>query len=92
MKNFLRSRNVRLLALVWGLLATLFAWYQAGRVVDREESAQFAARANVATVVLERRIQRYLDILYGLQAFAYHTDELTRQDFRNLIEFLSGQK
>ena len=70
MKNFLRSRNVRLLALVCGLLATLFAWYQGGRVVEREESAQFAARANVATVVLERRIQRYLDILYGLQAFA----------------------
>jgi diguanylate cyclase (GGDEF)-like protein/PAS domain S-box-containing protein len=88
MKNFLRSRNVRLLALACGLLATLFAWYQAGRVVEREESAQFAARANVATVVLERRIQRYLDILYGLQAFAYHTDELTRQDFRQYARAL----
>jgi len=82
MKNFLRSRNVRLLALACGLLATLFAWYQAGQAVEREETAQFNARANVATAVLERRIQRYLDILYGLQAFAYHTEEITRQDFR----------
>ena len=82
MKNFLRSRNVRLLALACGLLATVFAWYQAGQAVEREETAQFNARANVATAVLERRIQRYLDILYGLQAFAYHTEEITRQDFR----------
>jgi len=88
MKNFLRSRNVRLIALACGLVATLFAWYQAGRIAEREAAGQFAARANVATVVLERRIQRYLDILYGLQAFAYHTDDVTRQDFRQYARAL----
>src|SRR6476646_3273046 len=65
----LRSRAVRLIALACGLVATLFAWFQVGQQADREAGAQFASRANFAVGVLERRIGRYLDILYGLQAF-----------------------
>jgi diguanylate cyclase (GGDEF)-like protein/PAS domain S-box-containing protein len=84
----LRSRVVRLIALACGLAATLFAWYQVGLQADREARAQFASRANLAAGVLERRIQRYIDILYGLQAFAYHGEEPSRQDFRQYVNAL----
>ncbi len=82
MKTSLRPRVAALLALACGLVATLFAWFQLGQQADREARAQFASRANLASGVLERRIQRYLDILYGLQAFVYHENELSRQEFR----------
>jgi CHASE1-domain containing sensor protein len=84
----LRSRAVRLIALACGLAATLFAWHEAGRQADLEARAQFASRSNLATGVLQRRLQRYLDILYGLQAFAYHSEQFTRQGFRQYVTAL----
>ena len=88
MKTYLRSRAVRLIALACGLAATVFAWYTVGQQADQEARAQFASRTNLATGVLERRIQRYLDILYGLQAFAYHSEDFTRQGFRQYVTAL----
>ena len=88
MRKSLRSRSIRMIALACGLAATLFAWYEVGRQADLEARAQFASRANLATGLLERRIQRYLDILYGLQAFAYHSEQMTRQGFRQYVTAL----
>jgi CHASE1-domain containing sensor protein len=88
LKTSLRSRSVRLIALACGLVATVFAWYTVGEQADQEARAQFASRTNLATGVLERRIQRYLDILYGLQAFAYHSEDFTRQGFRQYVTAL----
>jgi diguanylate cyclase (GGDEF)-like protein/PAS domain S-box-containing protein len=77
-----------MIALACGLAATVFAWYEVGRQADLEARAQFASRSNLATGVLERRLQRYLDVLYGLQAFAYHSEQFTRQGFRQYVTAL----
>ncbi|HUQ28527.1 MAG TPA: EAL domain-containing protein [Usitatibacter sp.] len=87
MGNSRRPRVAALLALACGLAASLFAWYHVGQQADREARAQFAGRANLAANLLERRLQRYLDILYGLQAFAYHED-VTRGEFRQYVNAL----
>jgi CHASE1-domain containing sensor protein len=87
MGNSRRPRITALLALACGLAASLFAWYQVGQQADREARAQFAGRANLAANLLERRLQRYLDILYGLQAFAYHED-VKRDEFRQYVNAL----
>src|SRR2546423_9808990 len=88
MATSLRSRSVRLIALACGLAATVFAWYQVGREADREARAEFTRRAELATTVLERRLQRYMDILYGVQAFMYHDDEPTRLEFHEYVNGL----
>ncbi len=88
MKTYLRPRNVALLALACGVAATLFAWFLAGRQVQREAQAEFAGQANLATNILERRMQRYIDLLYGLEALAYHDERLARSDFAHYVAAL----
>src|SRR5258708_14319403 len=88
MKTYLRPQNVALVALACGVAATLFAWFLAGRQVERAASPEFAAQANLATNILERRIQRYVDVLYGLEALAYHDVQLARPEFAHYVAAL----
>jgi diguanylate cyclase (GGDEF)-like protein/PAS domain S-box-containing protein len=88
MKTYRRPRSVALTALACGLAATLLAWYFTGRTVEREAQAEFAGQADLANNLLERRIQRYVDVLYGLEALAYHDLQLTRLEFHRYVEAL----
>ena len=88
MKTDLRPQSVALTALACGLAATLLAWYLTGSQVEREAQAEFAGQANLATNLLERRIQRYVDVLFGLEALAYHDPQLTRAEFRRYVSAL----
>ena len=88
MKTYLRPQNVALVALCCGVAATLFAWFLAGRQVEREAAAEFAGQANLAANILERRVQRYIDVLYGLEALAYHDAQVTRPEFAHYVAAL----
>ena len=88
MKTYLRPQNVALVALCCGVAATLFAWFLAGRQVEREASTEFTVQANLATNILERRIQRYIDVLYGLEALANHDENLHRREFAHYVAAL----
>ena len=81
MKTYLRPKNVALVALACGLAATLLAWFLAGRQVQREQVSEFSGQANLAANILERRLQRYIDLLYGLEALAHHDEVLGRRGF-----------
>jgi CHASE1-domain containing sensor protein/acetyl esterase/lipase len=83
-----RPRSVALIALASGLAATLIAWIATGHQADREAQAEFASKATVATNVLERRIQRYIDAVWGLGALAYHDPNLNRAEFRRFVTAL----
>ncbi len=79
-----RPRTVAAVALAIALAATLWAWFIAGRQVEREAKRQFEQQASLAAGLLERRIQRYIDVLYGLEALAYHDQTLSRTRVRPL--------
>src|SRR5258706_7093578 len=81
MKIALRPLPLAWTALAFGVAATLFAWYFVGLGVDREVRSEFANNANLATSVIERRMQRYIDMLYGLEALAGHDPDFTPLDF-----------
>jgi diguanylate cyclase (GGDEF)-like protein/PAS domain S-box-containing protein len=68
-------------ALALGVASTILAWYLVGLQQDREARAEFANSANLATSVIERRMQRYVDMLYGLEALASHDTDFSRTDF-----------
>jgi len=88
MIGHLRPRSVAAVALAIGLGATLWAWFIAGRQVEREGRAKFEQQASLAAGLLERRIQRYIDVLYGLEALAYHDQTLTRAEFGRYVSAL----
>jgi diguanylate cyclase (GGDEF)-like protein/PAS domain S-box-containing protein len=88
MKTFLRPQTLGLIVLACGVALTLFAWHVAGQEAEREANAEFKSHANLATSTLERRIQRYLDLLYGLEALAYHEQSLSSSEFSNYVTAL----
>jgi len=85
MKTILRPQSLALIVLACGVGLTLFAWHLAGRQAEHEAQAEFASQANLAAGVLERRLQRYIDLLYGLEALPYHDQNLTRVEFSNYV-------
>jgi diguanylate cyclase (GGDEF)-like protein/PAS domain S-box-containing protein len=91
MPTDLRPRSVALIALASGLAATLVAWLSTGHQADREAQAEFASTTTIATNVLERRIQRYIDVVWSLAALAYH-DDPTRAEFRRFVAAMDLQR
>ena len=83
--SHLRPQSVALIALAIGVAATLVAWYVTGRQVRTEAEIEFGNRAQLATTVLERRVQRYIDLLYGLDALANHEAHLSRTEFHTYV-------
>ena len=81
MKRSLRPQSVALIALACGLAITLLAWAFSVREQRAADEADFANQAQVAANVVERRVQRYLDLLFGLDAFATHEGFVTREQF-----------
>ncbi len=92
MRTYLPPRTVALIALACAIGASLGAWYLAGRTVDLEARSQLANRANLAAAVLERRIQRYIDLLYGLESLANHDQNFTRREFQTYVGGLDAGK
>ena len=88
MKTYLRPQSVALITLAVGVVGSLLAWTAIGRQVAIESDAEFANRSQLAASVVERRINRYVDLLYGLDAMANHETELTRQEFHTYVEGL----
>ncbi len=88
MKSYLRSQNVALVALALGVSATVFAWFVVGRQVESRIRADFANTAQIAASVVDRGIQRYIDLLYGLDALVDHHTDLDRDHFRSYVKAL----
>ena len=76
-----RPQIIALAALSLGAAATLVAWLATGWQAQRQAQAEFTARANRAASVLEQRVHRYLDVLYGVGALAYHDRRVLRAEF-----------
>jgi diguanylate cyclase (GGDEF)-like protein/PAS domain S-box-containing protein len=85
MKTYLRPQSVALVALAIGVASAVLAWWAVGRQVAIESDAEFANRAQLAASVIERRAQRYVDLLYGLDAMANHESTLSREEFNGYV-------
>jgi len=88
MINTLRQQSVAIAVLALGVGATLAGWFVVGRQAEGEARAEFASQAAVATHLIERRVQRYIDLLYGLDALANHEPNLTRLEFHSYVTAL----
>lgn len=70
------------------MAGSLLAWLLLGGQVEREAEGEFANKAQLAGNVVERRIQRYVDLLYGLDALANREAELSRREFHAYVTAL----
>src|SRR5205814_1105437 len=75
--------SVALLTLAIGIAATLLGWFLVGREVERQARAEFENQASLVSSVLERRIQRYIDLLYSVEALANHNPRFTHAEFHD---------
>ncbi|QJR10099.1 hypothetical protein DSM104443_01151 [Usitatibacter rugosus] len=89
MKKTLRPQTLALATLLAGVVLSIAAWFFVARQVETQARADFANQASLAASLVERRVQRYVDLLYGLEALASHAP-LTRQDFNRHVSSLKA--
>ncbi|HUP28983.1 MAG TPA: CHASE domain-containing protein, partial [Usitatibacter sp.] len=88
MKNSLGPTSIALATLACGAAATLLAWYLVGRQAETQARAEFASQSQVAANIVQGRVQRHIDLLFGLDAFAQHAGALTRAQFHTYAKGL----
>jgi len=76
-----RPQLIALAALALGAAATLIAWLATGWEAAREADIEFGTRASRSAALVEQQVHRYLDVLYGVAALAYHDAFVTRGEF-----------
>src|SRR5690242_13793278 len=76
-----RPQLIALAALALGAAATLIAWLATGWEAAREAEVEFGTRASRSAALVEQQVDRYLDVLYGVAALAYHDAFVSRGEF-----------
>ena len=71
-----------------GLLISLAAWISTAYFLERQAQAEFDVKAQVLVADIERRTQRYVDLLYGLQGLFGDDLSLTRDEFGRYVAAL----
>src|SRR5688572_24504880 len=90
MKKYPPPQSVAWIALAIGVAATALAWWISSRQAESQARAEFASRTQLAAQLVERRFQRYLDALYGLDAFASHEPDFPRIEFHEYAAALAA--
>jgi diguanylate cyclase (GGDEF)-like protein/PAS domain S-box-containing protein len=87
-----KSRWVAWLFLLIGFFATGVAAWQEKIHVDEEQSSQFNLRVDEARYNIERQVNAYTEVLWGLRAQFVAHPELSRRTFQQVIQSLSLDK
>ncbi len=88
MRTPLPPQSLALSALAVGVVATLLAWWASSGQAEVQARSEFRSRVQVATQLVERRFQRYVDVLYSLDAFANHEPDSPRDQFSRFVSGL----
>ncbi len=89
MKRILRHHSLAYIIVAFGTLMSLVAWYFAAQLVERQTRADFDTRAQEVVGSIERRAQRYVDLLHGLEGLFGHDPSVSRAQFHRYIVSLN---
>ncbi len=89
MTRLLRHSGLAKYVLILGIALSLLAWFFVCRLVERQARADFDAKAQATISVIERRTQRYIDLLHGLEGLFGHDISVTRGEFQRYVNSLS---
>ena len=85
MTRILRHHRLAYVILALGIILSGVAWYMAGVLADRRAQVEFNTRSQNALNQIERRAQRYVDLLHGLQGLFGHDPSISRNEFGRYI-------
>ena len=89
-KRYLQPQSLAWIALACGAAAAIGAWHFAARQSDSDARAEFESRANLAASLVDRRVQRYIDLLYGMEALFGNDPSVSRVQFQGFITALDA--
>ena len=89
MTRILRHFSLAYVTLALGTVVSLVTWYLTGQLVERQTRADFETQAQAAINVIERRTQRYVDLLHGLEGLFGHDLSVSRAEFNRYITSLN---
>ena len=89
MKRILRHTGLAKVVLTLGIVFSLTTWFFVGRLMEQQAQADFDTKARATIGAIERRAQRSIDILHGLEGLFGHDPSLSRAEFQNYINSLN---
>ena len=88
MTSAIRHTGLAPAVLVLGISLSLVAWLLVAGILEKQAKADFD-RISLATVgAIERRTQRYIDILHGLEGLFGHDPSVSRLAFQRYVNSL----
>ncbi len=89
MTRLLRHTGLAKYILMLGIGLSVLAWIFVCRLVEQQARADFDADAQATISVVERRTQRYIDLLHGLEGLFGHDLSVTRAEFNRYVNSLN---
>ena len=88
MKRLLSNSSAAALIFGAGIALSLLVWWLIGLAILREERKTFETTAQVSAGLIERRFERYVDLLHGVQGLFGHYRGVSRLEFHQYVEAL----
>ena len=89
MTSAIRHTGLAPAVLVLGIALSLGAWFLVAGVVEKQAKADFDRIALATVGAIERRTQRYIDILHGLEGLFGHDPSVSRLAFQRYVNSLN---
>ncbi len=89
MTSAIRHTGLAPAVLALGIALSLGAWFLAAGVVEKQAKADFDRIALATVGAIERRTQRYIDILNGLEGLFGHDPSVSRLAFQHYVNSLN---
>jgi diguanylate cyclase (GGDEF)-like protein/PAS domain S-box-containing protein len=87
-KRLIRSSSAAAWVLGAGIALSLLVWWLTGLAIQRQERAAFENTAQVSAGLIERRFERYADLLHGIQGLFGHYRGVSRLQFHQYVDAL----
>lgn len=89
MTSAIRHTGLAPAVLLLGVALSLTAWFLVAGVVEKQAKADFDRIALATVGAIERRTQRYIDILHGLEGLFGHDPSVSRLAFQRYVNSLN---
>src|SRR5215212_3785194 len=77
--------------LLISLLLTAVAWYYARQTVERQARVRFDETVRATQAVIDRRVNAYLDAIFGARGFFYASESVDRVEWEDYVQGLEPE-
>jgi signal transduction histidine kinase len=77
--------------LLISLLLTAVAWYYARQNLEQQAEVRFDETVRATQAAIDRRVNTYLDSIFGARGFLYASESVERVEWENYVEGLESE-